>query len=291
MGQVADNIWKLNALVRGIGQNRQQHQRLTSELGLRKAIIDRDTRIAEQKRIKQERDNKVVTGRQAIMMSTMPDAAKQTFITRIEQSFPKKAGQLLDGDTYKYGEWSSAFRQSVENVRKANVAKTESDRAYQLGLRRTKAAEITAQAAKTRAEKAGASGKHKMAQDVDLLRDVYGITRKEAMDMYRKDKNLGERIRLYTNELDRLADDDTFKYDLTEEQKAQKIKELRSAYRISDVMPDQEQPGDAGDDQIFSELGRQFPDAAEGTKKYLGNREFTKQDGKWIETQQLKSAH
>jgi hypothetical protein len=71
--------------------------------------------------------------------------------------------------------------------------------------------------------------------DIELYQRVYGISPAEALDMYRSDKSAAQRIRLYVDELDKLASSNEFKYDLSDEEKAAKVKSLRDQFGIDKV--------------------------------------------------------
>jgi hypothetical protein len=69
-----------------------------------------------------------------------------------------------------------------------------------------------------------------MEKDVDAISRIYRIDRKQAYERYQKDKNLGERIRLYNNAVENL---DKF---LNEDEKEQKLKHLQQAFGIDELM-------------------------------------------------------
>jgi hypothetical protein len=88
---------------------------------------------------------------------------------------------------------------------------------------------------KTAAEK---DNRPNMQKEVEFIAQTMGTTPQEALKAYRQDKTLPERIRLYNNELDRLAKDFHFQ-DLDGKQKAEKVNKLRKDFGISDIMPNE----------------------------------------------------
>lgn len=231
MGSVADNIWRLAGAVGDIGARRDAHTRNMANLGLQSSKMKYDVRqqdeqrnyergLGLQKRQDEELNNRPVTGRQAIMMSQLPDEAKQGLIAAAKDTSP----QLLDGTVFPFGKWKEGFNTLMAQSREAKALQENKDREYLLKKR-----ELGIKSRKADADIKKKDSRSAMYKQVQEYAKSHGITEVESWKKLLASKSEPERIRLYNNEVKWLDEN------VGQAERDQKIPELRKAYGIEEI--------------------------------------------------------
>jgi hypothetical protein len=228
----ANSLFRLADVLRGNAEDQRRHtERMydirfrADDMAARSKNRELQNKVALRKLDREEMLNAPTTLGQALQEMKVPDEIKQSWLNAIPQ-------EKLNMPTTK---------RQVMDAYKDAVAPPKEKEGFTLGAGQVRYDAEGNIVARSPHKPSSATKDTRSAarKDVALLQEVYGISQREAMDMYRSDKDLGQRIRLYTNELDRLANDPGFEY-APEDEKAKKIKELRDAYKITDVMPEKE---------------------------------------------------
>jgi hypothetical protein len=229
-GLVSRSISGLADRVGNITAQDQAHQRAMKGFDIQKTGLglrakeqagQQDVELAKAE--KEAWDNEYVLGEQAI--DTHPKwtpeqkaAMKKTFEPFLAFSFKRKEwGNAIRDLKSEYDKEQGAERRHKENV---GLKKQENS---------LRAQQATATAKDTRST---------MQKEVEYMAEVNKTTPQEALVMWQKQKSLGERIRLFNNEIDALNSDMTLMGPKGAELKKQKIAELRSLY-----IPDADQQG------------------------------------------------
>jgi hypothetical protein len=252
---LADQINKLSDRVAGLGSDRMAHEERMAGLGLTGVQLDNQRtavqgqRQSELAKMEYEKylDEPITVG-SAISTSKRSAQEKRQMMETLKP--------FLNEPTTRRGFFERVNSAREQAMEAQKMKATEEYRKKQLQLDRDQIR--SAEKIAGMRTSAASDNRPNIQKEVEYIASVLGINQQDALKKYQSDKALPERIRLYNNELELLRKDDKFQYDLTEQQKEQKINELRSRYKIDEISGKQEQQSKWGNRPDGSPKGDGF---------------------------------